>query len=126
MPPVALLPERSEGTECASIIKLILAYFRILGLPAHCRADARGPAGMIEENPFFDGVMFWPLEKTFAARAQRFFRPHWLTDLVFFLGQYLEWGAAVLALLHFFRGWKSCANPALPLALQKSVSAWYY
>jgi sterol desaturase/sphingolipid hydroxylase (fatty acid hydroxylase superfamily) len=60
----------------------------------------------------FLAVMFWPLEKAFAARAQRFFRPHWLTDLVFFLGQYLVWGAAVLALLHFFRGWLDGIVPA--------------
>ena len=48
-------------------------------------------------------VVFWPLEAAFPARpGQRFFRPAWLTDLCFFLGQYLLWNGAVLwALTHF-------------------------
>ncbi len=60
----------------------------------------------------FLAVMFWPLEKAFAARAQELFRPHWLTDLTFFLGQYLVWGAAVLAVLHYIRGWLHGVVPA--------------
>lgn len=53
----------------------------------------------------FLALMLWPLERVFPARAQRFFRPRWWTDLAFFLGQYLVWGGAVLAVLHLFRGW---------------------
>lgn len=52
---------------------------------------------------FFLAIIFWPLEKLFAARKQRFFRPEWWTDLCFFLGQYLLWGGLVLYLLDTFR-----------------------
>jgi len=37
----------------------------------------------------FLGLLFWPLERIFPARQQRIFRPRWVTDLAFFLGQYL-------------------------------------
>ena len=60
----------------------------------------------------FLAVMFWPLERVFPARAQRFFRPRWWTDLAFFLGQYLVWGGAVLVVLHFLRGWLDGIVPA--------------
>jgi sterol desaturase/sphingolipid hydroxylase (fatty acid hydroxylase superfamily) len=49
-------------------------------------------------------LVFRPLELCFPARTgQRFFRPAWLTDLCFFLGQYLLWGAVVLWVLSYFR-----------------------
>lgn len=48
-------------------------------------------------------AVFWPLEKLFPARPQRFFRPQWWTDLFFFLGQYLLWGSLVFFLLDTFR-----------------------
>ena len=42
-------------------------------------------------------VLFRPLEYVFPAKKdQAFFRPQWLTDLLFFLGQYLLWGGLVL------------------------------
>ena len=42
-------------------------------------------------------VLFRPLEYVFPARqGQPFFRPKWLTDLLFFLGQYLLWGGLML------------------------------
>jgi len=45
-------------------------------------------------------VLFRPLELAFPARReQRFFRPDWFTDLVFFLGQYLLWTGLVFWLL---------------------------
>ena len=45
-------------------------------------------------------LVFRPLEMVFPAKSgQRFFRPHWITDLCFFLGQYLIWGGIVLWLL---------------------------
>lgn len=51
-------------------------------------------------------LVFWPLERAFPAkRGQRFFRPAWWTDLCFFLGQYLLWGAAVLWVLTTLGGW---------------------
>jgi sterol desaturase/sphingolipid hydroxylase (fatty acid hydroxylase superfamily) len=46
-------------------------------------------------------LVFRPLELAFPAKpGQRFFRPEWFTDLLFFLGQYLLWSGAVLWLLH--------------------------
>ena len=49
-------------------------------------------------------LVFRPLELCFPARrGQRFFRPAWLTDLCFFLGQYLLWGGVVLSVLTYFR-----------------------
>lgn len=55
-------------------------------------------------------LIFRPLEVAFPAKpGQRFFRPGWLLDLSFFLGQYLLWGGLVLWLLTHFRhaltGW---------------------
>jgi sterol desaturase/sphingolipid hydroxylase (fatty acid hydroxylase superfamily) len=50
-------------------------------------------------------ALFWPLEKVFPAKQQPFFRPHWWTDLAFFLGQYLLWSGCVLAILRLCRGW---------------------
>ena len=44
----------------------------------------------------FLAFLFWPLEALFPRRAQKFFRPEWWTDAIFFLGQYLLWGAVVL------------------------------
>lgn len=41
-------------------------------------------------------LVFLPMEKVFPAKkGQRFFRPHWVLDLCFFLGQYLLWGGLV-------------------------------
>ena len=57
-------------------------------------------------------LLFVPLEKVFAAKKQPFLRPHWFTDLAFFLGQYLVWGAVVLAVLQYFRGWLGGIVPA--------------
>jgi sterol desaturase/sphingolipid hydroxylase (fatty acid hydroxylase superfamily) len=51
----------------------------------------------------FLALAFGPLERVFPARVQPIFRPHWWTDLWFFLGQYFLWSGAVLLLLHFFR-----------------------
>jgi len=61
----------------------------------------------------FLAVLFWPLEKVFPAKPQRFLRPNWWTDLAFFLGQYLVWGGGVLVLLHVFRGWLDGIVPAV-------------
>src|SRR5437667_6869306 len=53
----------------------------------------------------FLAVLFWPLEKLFAAKEQPLFRPQWWTDLAFFLGQYLLWGGCVIEVLQLCRGW---------------------
>lgn len=51
-------------------------------------------------------LIFRPLELAFPAkRGQKLLRPHWLTDLAFFLGQYLVWNGVVLAALVYFSGW---------------------
>ena len=51
----------------------------------------------------FLALVFWPLEAAFPAKpGQRFFRPRWLTDLCFFLGQYLLWSGLVFWLLTRF------------------------
>jgi sterol desaturase/sphingolipid hydroxylase (fatty acid hydroxylase superfamily) len=52
---------------------------------------------------FFLLLVFRPLEVVFPAKVgQRFLRPAWLTDLCFFLGQYLLWSGLVLLLLMHF------------------------
>jgi len=49
-------------------------------------------------------VLFRPLEVLFPAKpGQRFFRPDWLTDLFFLLGQYLLWNGLVFWCLAHFR-----------------------
>jgi sterol desaturase/sphingolipid hydroxylase (fatty acid hydroxylase superfamily) len=60
----------------------------------------------------FLAVMLWPLEKVFPARKQKLLRPHWWTDLLFFLGQYLLWGGLVFVVLQYFRGWLDGIMPA--------------
>jgi sterol desaturase/sphingolipid hydroxylase (fatty acid hydroxylase superfamily) len=60
----------------------------------------------------FLALLFWPLERVFAAKSQRLLRPNWLTDLAFFLGQYLLWGGLVLSLLQLGRGWLDQVIPA--------------
>src|SRR5579859_7522483 len=66
----------------------------------------------------FLAIFFTPLEKAFPAKQQPFFRPHWWTDLAFFLGQYLLWGGCVLAILQFFRGW---LDVIVPIAFRSAV-----
>jgi sterol desaturase/sphingolipid hydroxylase (fatty acid hydroxylase superfamily) len=51
-------------------------------------------------------LIFFPMEKVFPARrGQKFFRPSWLLDLCFFLGQYFLWGGLVLLALSYFGFW---------------------
>jgi len=50
-------------------------------------------------------LVFRPLELLFPASKQRFFRPEWWTDLLFFLGQYLVWGGLVFSGLGLLQGW---------------------
>src|SRR3954465_7054428 len=40
-----------------------------------------------------------PLGLAFPGREQKFFRPHWFTDLCFLLGQYLLWNTVVFTIL---------------------------
>lgn len=50
-------------------------------------------------------VVFRPLEVAFPAKPQRFFRAAWLTDVCFFLGQYLLWSTVVLWCLVHVKEW---------------------
>lgn len=53
-----------------------------------------------------------PLELVFPAKPeQRFFRPAWLTDICFFLGHHLWWGAVVLWVFVELRGWADWIVP---------------
>ncbi len=53
----------------------------------------------------FLALVFWPLERFFPARKQKVLRPEWWTDLAFFLGQYLLWGALVLFVVQWISTW---------------------
>src|SRR5215813_6376830 len=62
---------------------------------------------------FFLILVFRPLELVFPAKpGQRFFRPAWLTDLCFFLGQYLLWNGLVFGALAYFASWLNTVVPA--------------
>ncbi len=70
-------------------------------------------------------AVFRPMELVFPARRnQAFFRPHWWTDLCFFLGQYLVWNGIVLwVLIRISRG----LDGILPASFRTAVSsqAWW-
>jgi sterol desaturase/sphingolipid hydroxylase (fatty acid hydroxylase superfamily) len=52
----------------------------------------------------FLAVIFRPLEWAFPAKpTQRFFRPDWVLDLCFFMGQYLVWNGLIVWVLVAFR-----------------------
>ncbi len=66
-------------------------------------------------------LIFFPMEKVFAARKnQKFFRPSWWVDLCFFLGQYLLWSALVLWALSYFSFW---LDDIVPQSFRKKVAA---
>jgi sterol desaturase/sphingolipid hydroxylase (fatty acid hydroxylase superfamily) len=51
-------------------------------------------------------LLFVPMEKMFPAKpGQKILRPHWFTDLCYFLGQYLLWGGLVFWALNQFGFW---------------------
>lgn len=60
----------------------------------------------------FLGLVFIPLERAFPARVQPILRPAWLTDLAFFLGQYLLWSGLVLGVLAYFQDFLQSIIPA--------------
>lgn len=66
-------------------------------------------------------LLFVPMEKVFPAKpGQKFFRPHWVLDLCFFLGQYLIWNAVILGILSYFNGW---LDGVVPANFRQSVAA---
>jgi sterol desaturase/sphingolipid hydroxylase (fatty acid hydroxylase superfamily) len=69
----------------------------------------------------FLALVFRPLELAFPAKPnQKFLRPAWITDLCFFLGQYLLWSSLVFWLLTHFGSW---LDKILPLAFRQSVAS---
>lgn len=66
-------------------------------------------------------AVFWGLERSFPARAQRTLRPEWGTDLLFYVGQAALWnGLVVSGLVLVAQG-----LGALPLdGLRTTVAAW--
>lgn len=51
-------------------------------------------------------LVFYPMEKAFPAnKNQKFFRPKWIVDFSFFLGQYLIWSSIVLWVLTYFNSY---------------------
>jgi len=68
----------------------------------------------------FFTLVFVPMEKIFPARKdQKFFRPHWLLDFCFFMGQYLLWGAFVLWAMNYF---ETFLLSIVPIAFQKGIA----
>lgn len=64
-------------------------------------------------------LIFRPLEMVFPARrGQKFFRPEWWQDLLFFLGQYLVFTSLVVWVLSRWGGW---LQAAVPSAFQEAV-----
>lgn len=58
-------------------------------------------------------AMFRPLEMAYPAReGQRFFRPQWVTDLCYMVGQYLFFNGAVFWVLGFAERWVHAVVPA--------------
>jgi len=69
-------------------------------------------------------AIFSPLEKCFPAKMQSVFRPGWLTDLCFFLGQYLLWGGLVFGALAMCAPWLSGIVPASFRAMVNAQPWW--
>lgn len=64
-------------------------------------------------SALFLAVVFWPLESAFPARpGQRWLRPHWFTDLFFFLGQYLVFHGLVFWALWGLQHWLDGVMPS--------------
>lgn len=57
-------------------------------------------------------IVFVPMEKVFPAKTQKFFRPKWILDFAFFLGQYLFWSSIVLLTLDYFSDYLTSFVPA--------------
>ena len=72
----------------------------------------------------FLALVFWPLERVFPARQQKVLRPEWWTDLAFFLGQYLLWGAVVLIAVQWLSNWIAYPIPSSFRAAVASQPWW--
>jgi sterol desaturase/sphingolipid hydroxylase (fatty acid hydroxylase superfamily) len=58
-------------------------------------------------------LVFVPMERVFPAKAgQKFFRPEWVLDACYFLGQYLLWSTLVLWAMYYFKRYMGSVLPA--------------
>ncbi|MEN7551287.1 sterol desaturase family protein [Rapidithrix thailandica] len=70
---------------------------------------------------FFLLLVFVPMEKVFPAKpGQKIFRPHWLMDFCYFLGQYLLWSSVVIWVLNEFN---SFLTGMVPSAFRNTVQS---
>ena len=66
-------------------------------------------------------LVFLPMEKVFPAKVkQKIFRPSWILDLCYFLGQYFIWGTLVLWTMNYFR---SSLESIVPASFRTSVAS---
>jgi sterol desaturase/sphingolipid hydroxylase (fatty acid hydroxylase superfamily) len=66
-------------------------------------------------------LVFIPMEKVFPAKPeQQILRPHWATDLFYFLGQYLVWGFFVIWALSYLSFW---LDDIMPQTFRTKISA---
>ncbi len=69
----------------------------------------------------FLAIAFIPMEKAFPAKKhQKTFRPFWLTDFLFFLGQFLLWNGLVFWVLNYFNTW---LHGLIPSTFRAGVAA---
>lgn len=69
-------------------------------------------------------LVFVPMELMFPAKAdQRFFRPHWILDFSFFIGQYLLWSGLVLYALDHF---ESQLSSIIPEAVHQKIKEQHF
>ena len=70
-------------------------------------------------------LVFVPMEKVFPAKyRQQFFRPSWMLDTCFFLGQYLLWSGLVLWTLSYFSFWLHKIVPE-EFRLYAAAQSWW-
>ena len=69
-------------------------------------------------------AIFRPLEICFPAKEQKFLRREWLTDLAFFLGQYLLWTGIVFGGIALFGNWLSALIPGSFRSAVASQPIW--
>jgi sterol desaturase/sphingolipid hydroxylase (fatty acid hydroxylase superfamily) len=65
-------------------------------------------------------IVFVPMERVFPAKNQHFFRPHWIIDFCFLLGQYLIWSGLVLFSLNYFDDF---LGSIIPISFQENIQA---
>lgn len=86
--------------------------------------DALPLLGICALSLAYLALVFRPLEVVFPARAQRFLRPQWSTDLSYFAGQYLFWNGLEFGLLAGASRWLEAHGPAAPRAALAGLPWW--